>query len=183
LSQIGVPRWLQGRAAELLAVLPAVDPERTALDDALSISAQRAVFAAEVGDAPQARAALTEVVWRLENQEHFAVVRSVVLVASARAARLVGPGPWLDPLRAALEPLAGRFGVVNPGASSLGAIDVARGGLALATGDLDTAIEQLSSAPSGVCDRGLGPSTAEYFGAGDMPHPRQARLCRRVRRG
>jgi hypothetical protein len=78
----------------------------------------------------------------------------------ARATRHVGTGPWLAPLAAALEPLHGQYGVVNPGACSLGAIDGALGGLALAAGDRDSAIRLLTSAANQNRAAGLRPFLA-----------------------
>jgi tetratricopeptide (TPR) repeat protein len=159
-EQQAILYWLQGRAADAETVLLSEQRSSAALPVYVLDQARVSLFAAEAGDEHRARSALTEVASYLDRAEVFGLWRSWASVAAARAARLIGGGPWLDPLVAALEPLAGLFAVANPGTSSLGAIDGARGALALVAGRVDTAIELLSAAVEQNRNAGLMPFVA-----------------------
>ena len=79
---------------------------------------------------------------------------------NAGGIRLVGPGPWIDPIATALEPLQGQFGVINPGVASLGPTEGSLGAVALAAGDTEAAIRLLTTAVERSRHAGLCPFLA-----------------------
>jgi predicted ATPase/pimeloyl-ACP methyl ester carboxylesterase/class 3 adenylate cyclase len=158
--QIATLRWLEGRAAEIIPFLSEFDPERDPKPERVVNEAMVALNTAEAGDLARAQASLEAVALYLADADITPWRRSFVLAIAARAARLVGNGPWVEPLRAAFEPLAGLFAVAHPGVSSLGAIDGWRGALALTAGRIDEAIELLAQAVEQNGAAGLRPFVA-----------------------
>jgi tetratricopeptide (TPR) repeat protein len=158
--QFGVLSYLRGRLARIVdLVASGAQGQGANMSASLGYKAFFAHAAAEAGrvaDAGETLHQLTDgaLTGRLHN-----LAWTGLLFSAGRAARLVGHGPWIQPLIAQCLPLRGTFATLNPGACSLGAIDGILGAVHLAAGHYDEATATLTAAVDQNEGAGLRPYT------------------------
>jgi class 3 adenylate cyclase/tetratricopeptide (TPR) repeat protein len=179
--QFGVLCYLRGRLARIVDLVARGVQGQGARSADHGYKAFFAHAAAESGRVAAARETLhelteTALIGRLHN-----MTRTGLLFSAGRAARVVGHGPWIEPLIAQCLPLRGTFATLNPGACSLGAIDGVLGAVHLAAGHYDAAATALTAAVEQNETAGLRPYTTTalvdlaeaYLRSGNAPMARQ----------
>jgi tetratricopeptide (TPR) repeat protein len=154
--QFGVLSYLRGRLARIVDLVASRVQlgARSADRGYQAFFAHAAAEAGRVADASRTLLELTEstLTERLQN-----LASTGLLFSAGRAARVVGPGPWIQPLISQCIPLRGTYATLSPGACSLGAIDGILGAVHLAAGHYEAAITALTAAVDQNETAGLRP--------------------------
>jgi DNA-binding SARP family transcriptional activator len=159
ISQYALLAYLRGGLADIFGVIP-TGPRGSSNVSAPADKAFVALAAAEAGRTAEAHQVLEELTDTTLRQPIPDQGRTVAIAVAGRAARALGPGPWIQPIIDQCQPLRGTFATINPGAASLGAIDGILGAVHLAAGDHDEAIAVLTAAVHQNDAAGLHPYTA-----------------------
>jgi tetratricopeptide (TPR) repeat protein len=157
--QFGVLSYLRGRLARIVGLVAPLVQGQGARSADLGYQAFFAHAAAEAGRVADARQTLHELTEGALTGRLHNMIRTGLLFSAGRAARVVGPGPWIEPLVAQCLPLRGTFATLNPGACSLGAIDGVLGAVHLAAGQYEAAATTLIAAVDQNETAGLRPYT------------------------
>jgi hypothetical protein len=145
-AHIGAIRWYQGRLTELLPMLAEVahTPELSAMDN--SFVAAHAVAAAATGDHETAKQLMASVLFPTLSDVPRSSTWLLVMYSFVEAANLIGSAEAAAKLYQVLEPYRRQPIMAAIGVACFGSVEHALGVAALTSGEVDRAVEHLTSA-------------------------------------